>query len=54
MRQQAEDARNQDNNQTKIFVNAEDNQTAKQLAALEVESGEKIGYSTGTGINPNP
>jgi len=54
MRQQAEDARNQDNNQTKIFVNSEDNQTAKQLAALEVQSGEKIGYSTGTGINPNP
>lgn len=54
MRQQAEDARNNVDNQTRIFTNAEDNQTAKQLASLEVESGEKIGYSTGTGINPNP
>lgn len=54
MRQEAEDARNDVDNQTRIFVNAEDNQTAKQLAALEVQSGEKIGYSTGTGINPNP
>lgn len=53
-RQQGEDARNQDDNQTRIFINSEDNQTAKQLAALEVESGEKIAYSTGTGINPNP
>jgi len=54
MRQQAEDARNNADNQTRIFTNAEDNQTAKQLASLEIESGEKIGYSTGTGINPNP
>jgi hypothetical protein len=53
-RQQGEDMRNRDDNETKIFVNAEDNQTAKQLAALEVQSGEKIAYSTGTGINPNP
>lgn len=53
-RQQGEDMRNRDDNETKIFVNSEDNQTAKQLAALEVQSGEKIGYSTGTGINPNP
>ena len=54
MRQQAEDLRNQADNQTHIFTNAEDNQTAKQLASLEIETGEKIGYSTGTGINPNP
>jgi hypothetical protein len=54
MRQQAEDARNNVDNQTRIFTNSEDNQTAKQLASLEVESGERIGYSTGTGINPNP
>jgi len=53
-RQQGEDMRNRDDNETKIFVNSEDNQTAKQLAALEVQSGEKIAYSTGTGINPNP
>jgi hypothetical protein len=49
-----EDQRTLLNIQARSRMNAEDNQTAKQLAALEIQTGEKIGYSTGTGINPNP
>ena len=35
-------------------MNSADNDTAKLLAAAEIASGEKVSYSTGTGINPNP
>jgi chorismate synthase len=35
-------------------MNESDNATAKELAAVEVLSGEKFGMTTGTGINPNP
>jgi Icc-related predicted phosphoesterase len=52
--QSHEDQRTLMNIQARARMNAEDNQTAKQLAALEIQTGEKIGYSTGTGINPNP
>ena len=54
MRQQAEDRRTQAEIEARLTMNESDNQTAKQLAALEVATGEKIGVSTGTGINPNP
>jgi hypothetical protein len=54
LRQQAEDRRQQAEISARVMINAEDNQTAKQLAALEVQSGDKIGLSTGHGINPNP
>jgi hypothetical protein len=54
MRQQAEDARVRMQIEARMSMNESDNQTAKQLAALEVASGERIGVSTGTGINPNP
>lgn len=54
MREQAELTRSQMEIEAKLRMNAEDNQTAKQLAALEVQSGEKIALSTGHGINPNP
>ena len=54
MREQAQLTRSQMEIQAKLHMNAEDNQTAKQLAALEVESGERIALSTGHGINPNP
>jgi len=54
MRQQAEDQRTQAEIQARLTMNESDNQTAKQLAALEVATGERIGVSTGTGINPNP
>lgn len=40
--------------EARVAMNESDNQTAKQLAALEVASGEKVSVSTGTGINPNP
>jgi|21_taG_2_1085346.scaffolds.fasta_scaffold00527_11 hypothetical protein len=35
-------------------MNASDNMTAKELAEMEIESGEKIPYSTGGGIDQNP
>jgi len=35
-------------------MNASDNETAMLLAAAEIQSGEKVSVSTGTGINPNP
>jgi len=54
MRQQAEDARVEAQIQARLTMNESDNQTAKQLAALEVATGERIAVSTGTGINPNP
>jgi hypothetical protein len=33
-------------------MNTQDNLTAMELAQLEVETGERFGVSTGTGINP--
>ena len=36
----------------KLVTNREDNKTAKDIAAMEAVSGEKVGVSTGTGINP--
>ena len=35
-------------------INSEDNQTAKDLAALEIATGDKLAVSTGAGINPRP
>jgi len=35
-------------------MNTQDNLTAMELAKLEVETGERIAVSTGTGINPQP
>lgn len=54
LRQQAEDQRTQAEIAARIAMNDSDNQTAMQLAQLEIASGERIGVSTGTGINPNP
>jgi hypothetical protein len=54
MREQREDARTQAEIAARMKMNADDNTTAKQLAALEVAAGERIAVSTGTGINPNP
>lgn len=54
VRQQAEDRRTQAEIRARLAMNESDNQTAKQLAALEIATGERIGVSTGTGINPNP
>jgi hypothetical protein len=54
LRQQAEDQRTQAEIRSRLEMNESDNQTAKQLAALEVATGERIAVSTGTGINPTP
>lgn len=54
MREEREDARTQAEIAARMKMNADDNTTAKQLAALEIASGERIAVSTGTGINPNP
>ena len=54
LKQDREDQRTQTEIAARMKMNADDNDTAKQLAALEVASGERIAVSTGTGINPNP
>lgn len=54
MRQQAEDNRTRAEIEARLAMNESDNQTAKQLAALEITSGNRVSVSTGTGINPNP
>ncbi len=54
LRQSAEDARSAEDNAVRERMNTDDNKTAMLLAAAEIESGEKVAVSTGTGINPNP
>jgi hypothetical protein len=51
-RQAAEDRRAQAEMAARQQMNTQDNQTAMQIANLEVVSGEDIAVSTGTGINP--
>jgi hypothetical protein len=53
-RQQAEDARKAADLQARLTMNDSDNATAMQLAAAEITSGERVAFSTGTGINPDP
>jgi hypothetical protein len=54
LRQMAEDQRTAADIAARERMNTADNDTAKQLAMLEITTGERIGLSTGTGINPNP
>lgn len=54
MKQDREDARKSAEINARLTMNAQDNQTAMQLAQAEIMSGERIAVSTGTGINPNP
>lgn len=54
MRQLAENQRAAADIAARERMNTADNDTARQLAALEISTGEKIGVSTGTGVNPNP
>jgi hypothetical protein len=54
LREDREDARTQEEIMARIAMNNSDNETAKELAAVEVASGERFNVSTGTGINPNP
>jgi len=53
-RQMAEDARKAADLEARLSMNDSDNATAMQLAAAEISSGERVAFSTGTGINPNP
>ena len=54
LKQDREDARKQAELATRLAMNREDNETAKELTAVEVASGERTSMTTGTGINPNP
>ena len=54
LKEQREDERTKAEILAKLRMNQEDNDTAKELVAVEVASGEKTSLSTGTGINPNP
>jgi hypothetical protein len=48
----AEAQRAQQADAVRYQMNTDDNNTALQLAAAEIASGEKVAVSTGTGINP--
>ena len=54
LKQQAENERTAAELETRERMNTADNDTAKLLAAAEMATGEKVAFSTGTGINPNP
>ena len=54
MKQAGEDQRLAADLAARERMNTADNDTAKLLAAAEMATGEKVAYSTGTGINPNP
>lgn len=54
LREDREDARKQAEIMARLSMNDSDNETAKELAAVEVASGERFNVSTGTGVNPNP
>lgn len=53
-RQQGEDRRTQAEIGAKVAMNDADNQTAMDVAAFEAATDERVGVSTGTGINPQP
>ena len=52
LRQMAENERTAAEIASRERMNTSDNDTAMRLAAAEIMSGERIGVSTGTGINP--
>lgn len=54
IRESNANARNTESVESRVFMNTSDNETAKQLAAAEIASGEKVSLTTGTGINPQP
>jgi hypothetical protein len=54
MKQDREDQRKKAELDARMAMNLQDNQTAMQLAAAEIASGERFDVSTGTGINPQP
>ena len=54
MRQQGENQRTEADLTVRERMNTADNQTAFDLAQLEIATGEKFAVTTGTGINPGP
>jgi len=52
VRQQNENARNQQKIAADVAMNSADNDTAMRIAAAEIQSGEHVALSTGGGINP--
>jgi hypothetical protein len=52
IRQQGDDQRTMADLTVRERMNTADNQTAMDLAALEIATGEKFSVSTGTGVNP--
>jgi hypothetical protein len=52
--QQQENMRKAEEMATRERMNTADNTTALQLAEAEIESGNRVAVSTGTGINPGP
>ena len=52
LRQQSEDQRTAIDLSIRERMNTADNQTAMDLAQLEISTGEKFQVSTGTGVNP--
>ena len=52
--QQQENMRTAEEMATRERMNTADNTTALQLAEAEIESGNRVAVSTGTGINPGP
>jgi hypothetical protein len=52
MKQQQENARKQLEVDARVKMNTDDNNTALNIAAAEINTGERIAVHTGTGINP--
>lgn len=52
IKESREDMRHQQEIQKDLTINREDNDTARDIAAAEIVSGERVGVSTGGGINP--
>lgn len=52
MREEAENRRTDATNETKKETNDADNLTALAIAKAEIQGDERVGVSTGTGINP--
>ena len=53
-REAGDDRRKAEDLAASARMNDADNQTAKDLAEMEMESEEKTSFTTGGGINPNP
>lgn len=51
-REQGENKRKAEDLAARERMNSADNMTAKELAAMEMESGEKTAYTSGKGIDP--